>query len=50
MLGVDQENIVGGWRQALVLIIQHWEKALILAVLIVLIILVSVKVRQLDRQ
>ncbi|BDA41533.1 probable Golgi apparatus membrane protein tvp38 [Coccomyxa sp. Obi] len=38
-----EENTVGGWRQALVLIIQHWEKALILAVLIVLIILVSVK-------
>lgn len=39
----SEENTVGGWRQALVLIIQHWEKALILAVLIVLIILVSVK-------
>lgn len=29
----------------MVFIIQHWEKALIVAVLIVLIVLVSVKVR-----
>lgn len=42
-----QEDTPGAGRQVLVLIIQHWEKALILAILIVLIVLVSVKVRRL---
>ncbi|KAK9909219.1 hypothetical protein WJX75_008942 [Coccomyxa subellipsoidea] len=38
-----QEDTPGAGRQVLVLIIQHWEKVLILAILIVLIVLVSVK-------